>query len=444
MASIFTEVWMWGTRIGFLAYAPGQNQIATFEYDEAFVASGVAISPLSMPYPPLLHSFPAISQRTFHGLPGIFADSLPDKFGNQLIDQYMASQKIVAVSALDRLSYIGSRGLGALEYRPATNTGGSETTAQLDLHHLGALADLVLRNKEAFASRLANAATKSDMLGIIRIGSSAGGARAKALVATDNQGNFFDGTLEYTQKRRYWLLKFDVGSNSEHGSKDPKGMTRVEYIYSLFAKECGIDIPDTDYIEDGEDFHFMIERFDRFYRGEKLEKLHYLSWSGMKHYDRDVTGAYSYEQLAMTLRELNLGQNTLEELFKRALFNIVGRNQDDHAKNFGFLMNKKGEWSLSPAFDMTYAYDATGKWTKTHQISLSGKRDGFAMDDLVAFGKFCNLSEKHSREIVAKTVAVFDAFEQKAEEFGVPLELTKSIASTLRRSLLNKEVNSDP
>jgi serine/threonine-protein kinase HipA len=435
MASTVIEVWMWGTRIGFLGYKPGQTQTATFEYDADFIKSNVQISPLLMKYPPAIHSFSHISQHTFHGLPGVFADSLPDKFGNQLIDQYMAAEKIVNVTALDRLSYIGSRGLGALEYQPAQSTGEVMRGGVLELHHLSELADLVLRNKEVFAQKLLNASTKNEMLGIIRVGSSAGGARAKVLIATDDNGNIFDGTIEHDKEMKYWLLKLDVNSNSEHGSNDPKGMTRIEYIYSQFAKECGIDIPKTDYIIDGDEFHFMIERFDRFFTSKKLEKLHYVSWSGMKHYDRETTGVYSYEQLAMTIRELGLGQDALTELFRRAVFNIVGRNQDDHTKNFGFLMNKELVWSFSPAFDMTYAYDPTGKWTKSHQISLSGKRDHFNMDDLLVFGKFCNLSEVHAKEIIKKTLDVFRNFEKKAKEFDVPVQLMKTVMSNLRHEI---------
>lgn len=430
------EVWIWGTRIGFLGYAPGQTETATFEYDEAFARSGIQVSPLLMQYPPMIHTFPDISHRTFHGLPGMIADSLPDKFGNRLIDQYMASKKVAEVTTLDRLAYIGPRGMGALEYKPAEQDGISMDGGALDLHRLSELADMLLKSKEEFADKLSGASSKNEMLGIIRIGSSAGGARAKALVATDAAGSFYDGTVDHGPELKYWLLKFDVGSNSEHGHKDPKGMTRVEYLYSQMAGECGIDISRTDYIEDGDDFHFMIERFDRIVVDGKLERLHYVSWAGAKHYDRDATGAYSYEQLAMAIREMKLGQAALTELFRRAVFNVVGRNQDDHTKNFGFLMDKRGEWRLSPAFDMTYSYDPAGKWTRSHQISLNGKRDGFTRDDLLAFGKFCNLDYNTAEEIIEKTVEVFSGFAERAEEIGVTSVLLTTIENNLRYGTL--------
>jgi serine/threonine-protein kinase HipA len=325
--------------------------------------------------------------------------------------------------------------MGALEYKPAEQDGIPMEGGALDLHHLSELADMLLKNKEAFAERLSGTSSKSEMLGIIRIGSSAGGARAKALVATDSRGSFYDGTVDHGPDLRYWLLKFDVGSNSEHGSKDPKGMTRVEYLYSRMAKECGIDIPETDFIADGEDFHFMIERFDRIVNNKKLERLHYVSWAGAKHYDRDATGAYSYEQLVMAIREMELGQDALTEIFRRAVFNVVGRNQDDHTKNFGFLMNKRGEWRLSPAFDMTYAYDPTGKWTRSHQISLNGKQDGFTRDDLLAFGKFCNLNATAANDVIEKCVGVFSGFAKRAEALGVAPALLETIETNLRYRL---------
>ena len=231
-----------------------------------------------------------------------------------------------------------------------------------------------------------SATSRQDALNIIRIGSSAGGARSKALVAIDGDGLIYDGTIEQQGDCRYFLLKFDSPENADRDKKDPKGMTKIEYIYSQIAKECRIDMPHTDYIVDGEDFHFLIERFDREVAGGKLRKRYYASWAALAHADRDTTGAYSYEQLLLVARELEVGEHQTKELFRRAVFNIIGKNQDDHTKNFGFMMNRSGGWSLSPAFDMTYAYDPNGKWTRAHQIRLNGKQEGFTLDDLLAFG----------------------------------------------------------
>ncbi len=433
MAAPVITINLWGKTIGYLGYAPGQNEIATFEYTPEFATSNIQLSPLEMKYPPMIHSFPTISQRTFHGLPGIFADSLPDKFGNKLIDRFFADKGLSAsdITALDRLAYIGKRSMGAFEYEPSTNDTMAMDGGTLNIHHLNELANMVLREKSDFNHKLSTA-SHEEMLALIRVGSSAGGARSKALVAQDDEGRFYDGTLDAGADKRYWLLKFDSEDNSDKERKDPKGMTRIEYIYSLIAKECGIDMPETTYITDGDDFHYMIERFDREIVNRKVRKKHYASWAGLRHFDRDHVGVYSYEQLVMTCRELGLGQNELNELFRRAVFNIIGRNQDDHAKNFGFQMDRGGAWSLSPAFDMTFSYDPLGKWTNTHQISLSGKRDHFERNDLVSFASKCNISAKKAHETIDQTLEAFSSFERLAKEHEVPNELYKQVFASLR------------
>lgn len=428
------EVKLWGTTIGYLGYAPGQKEIATFEYTEAFMRSNIYPSPIQMHYPQSRFTFPDISTRTFKGVPGIFADSLPDKYGNQLIDIFMAEKKIAAesITTLDRLLYVGTRGMGALEYHPSEfDDAKQEENSVLDIHLLSELAQLVLSNKEILHSNLQNSQTQKDALNLIRIGSSAGGARAKALVARDQEGNLYDGTMDHGCKYSYWLLKFDSSQNSDRDAKDPKGMPKVEYIYSQLAKACGINMPDVDYIEDKEDFHFLIKRFDRDTSDQKLQKIHYASWSGLTHADRDATGTYSYEQLVLTARKMGLGQDAITELYRRAIFNIVGRNQDDHTKNFGFLMDKTGTWKLAPAFDMTYAFDPTGKWTKSHQIKLSGKQEGFMREDLIKFGTYCNLSAKKSQSILNEVVEVFRTFEKQAKMLDVTSQLRTTIYQAL-------------
>jgi len=431
------EVKLWGTIVGFLGYAPNQTQFATFEYDKTFAQTSIQLSPIVMKYPPLLHTFDTISERSFHGVPGIFADSLPDKFGNQLIDQFMADKNIPQseVTALDRLLYVGNRGMGALEYHPVSNDNQSVGIA-LDLQKLSELSNLLLTQKESFAQKLHSAQSRQDALNMIRVGSSAGGARSKALVALDEKGTLYDGTINQGVDCRYYLLKFDSSDNQDKDAKDPKGMTKIEYIYSLIARECGIQMPTTTYIEENGDFHFLIERFDRevvLQNDKKIaRKKHYASWAGLTHSDRDVTGAYSYEQLILTARALGVGEHQIKELFRRSVFNIVGRNQDDHTKNFGFMMDRQGLWSLSPAFDMTYAYDPSGKWTRVHQIRLNGKQDDFTMNDLILFGKKCNLSEKETKEVVEKTVDAFMSFETLAREFEVDKALQETVKSALR------------
>lgn len=427
------EVKLWGTTIGYLGYQPNSN-VAVFEYTSSFMHSPIYISPLTMKHPPAKHSFEAISFRTFKGVPGLFADSLPDKFGNQLIDQFMAKKQIVPenVSTLDRLLYIGDRAMGAIEYHPFEFNEKPKAEMALDINTLAQLAEMVLSKKTDLQQKLQDAKTSGDALSLIRVGSSAGGARSKALVVQKANGKLYDGTRLYHEPCTYWLLKFDSLANSDQDQKDPKGMTKVEYIYAQIAKKCGINIPKTSFIKAGDDFHFMIERFDRVNDGAKSSKLHYVSWAGLEHFDRDSTGAYSYEQLILTARRMKLGQNTITEIFKRAVFNIVGRNQDDHTKNFGFLMNKSGKWKLSPAFDLTYSYDPTGSWTKVHQLKLNNKQDNFTVEDIIAFGNYCTLSEKKSKEILKTTQTHFLAFETLANKYAVDDALKKTIMGNLR------------
>lgn len=431
--SAVVEVKLWGTTIGYLGYEADSN-IAVFEYTQAFMQSAIYISPLLMKHPPAKHHFDTISFRTFKGIAGLFADSLPDKFGKQLIDQFMAKKKISPseVSTLDRLLYIGDRAMGAIEYHPYAFDKNSTDQMALDISTLAELAQMLVSKKGDLQTKLENAKTREDALNLIRVGSSAGGARSKALVVQKEDGKLYDGTVLYDEPCTYWLLKFDSSGNSDRDHTDPKGMTKVEYIYSLIAKLCGIDVPRTSFIQSGDDFHFMIERFDRVSEGDKSTKLHYVSWAGLTHFDRDSTGAYSYEQLVLTVRSMKLGQGAVTEVFKRAVFNIVGRNQDDHTKNFGFLMDKGGKWRLSPAFDLTYSYDPRGSWTKVHQLKLHNKQDDFTVDDIVAFGKYCNLSEKKSQEILKNTQKHFASFYALSGEYEVDDALREMIVNCLR------------
>ncbi|HIP21137.1 MAG TPA: type II toxin-antitoxin system HipA family toxin [Sulfurimonas sp.] len=427
------EVKLWGTTIGYLGYQP-DSDIAVFEYTANFMNSPIYISPLMMKHPPAKHNFEDISFRTFKGVPGLFADSLPDKFGNQLIDQFMAKKQIVSedVSTLDRLLYIGDRAMGAIEYHPFEFDKRPTGDMALNIDTLAELAEMVVSKKADLQKKLENVKTREDALSLIRVGSSAGGARSKALVVQKKDAKFYDGTKLYHEPCTYWLLKFDSMANSDHDKDDPKGMPKVEYIYAHIARKCDIDIPKTSFIESGNDFHFMIERFDRVNEGGKSSKLHYVSWAGLEHFDRDSTGAYSYEQLVLTARRMKLGQGAITEIFRRAMFNIVGRNQDDHTKNFGFLMDKSGKWRLSPAFDLTYSYDPTGNWTKVHQLKLNDKQDNFTLEDITSFGNYCTISSKKSKEILEAIYTHFLEFETLAREYGVDDVLRETIVQNIR------------
>ena len=436
--AVKVDVYLWGTKVGSLGYDKSgkMGEISVFEFTAKVMNEGINISPLLMNSQIQQHHFTNISYRTFKGLAGVFSDSLPDKFGDQLIDIYMAEKGIVGqdITPLDRLMYIGDRGMGAIEYVPNEVKSSEDDFHALDITMLNELASLTNNNQSILAQKLHESESQSQALKFIRIGASAGGARSKALVAKKD-AVLKDGTVNHGVEYNYYLLKFDTDDNSDRDGFDAKGMTRVEYVYSVIARRCGINIPNTEFIVNGNDFHFLIERFDRIKVNNKLEKLHYVSWCGIAHAHRDETGAYSYEQLSLVCKQLGLGADTLKEVFTRCVFNIVGVNQDDHTKNFGFLMNKDLEWSLSPAFDMTYSYDPSGKWTSKHQIKLNRKQSDFVREDLLNFAIHCNLTRLQASNIINLVIQEFADFESLADEYNVPKALKMTISKNLRRHL---------
>lgn len=428
------RVSLWGTIIGYLGYPPGDDRIARFEFDSEFMKSGIQISPVYVKYPPERFSFSDLNYKSFQGLPGFIADSLPDSYGNRLIDLYMAEKKIPPedVTPLDRLNYVADRGMGALEYQPGEKLQLQRTG--LDLRQLSELADMVLQRKENLSKLLHSAEDRAAAVSMIRIGSSAGGARSKALVAISSKGTLLDGTVNHGTNYTYWVLKFDSGSNKDKDARDPKGMPVLEYIYSLIAQKAGINIPNTQLIDDGKERHFLIERFDRIVRNKKLDKLHYVSWSGLGHADRDEIN--SYEQLILLCRKMGFAHDTENEIFRRAVFNIIGRNQDDHTKNTGFLMDRSGKWQLSPAFDLTYSYDPLGRFTRHHQCWLNQKNDDFELQDLLAFGRYCNLSENKALKIIRQIGDSFGNFVELAREYQLNPDIKRTVEANLRLYLL--------
>ncbi|MBI9097741.1 MAG: type II toxin-antitoxin system HipA family toxin [Spirochaetaceae bacterium] len=435
--SKIVQVKLWGTSVGYLGYAPDQKSYATFEYDPAFMESGVQISPIRMKYPPSIFTLDQLALKSFKGVPGFVADSLPDKYGDQLIDIYMAEKNIPSheVTSLDRLLYVADRGMGALEYHPGETLSLQRTA--LDIQKLSELANLVLQKKEDLQKRIHSAEDRASALSFIRIGSSAGGARSKALIALSPKGKLLDGTVNHGTNYTYWLLKFDSPGNQDRDKMDPKGMPMVEYIYSIIAKKSGIRIPNTRLLENGREKHYLIERFDRIIRKDKVDKLHYVSWAGLGHADRDKMN--SYEQLVLLVRQMGLGQDAVTEIFRRAVFNVLGRNQDDHTKNTGFLMDRSGSWKLAPAFDLTYSYDPYGRWTSNHQCWLSGKNNQFDREDLMKFGSYCNLPMAKSRGIIYKVREAFGEFSNLAEEYGLPHGLKNTIEENLRLGIVTAD-----
>ncbi|MFV0277748.1 MAG: type II toxin-antitoxin system HipA family toxin, partial [Parahaliea sp.] len=343
------EVRLWGRTIGAVSLAEGDT-VASFEYAPAFVGSGIEIAPITMPLSRRVFRFPDLAMETFRGLPGLLADSLPDKFGNALIDAWLASQgrRGDSFNAVERLCYTGNRGMGALEFAPATGPV-PRRAVQVEVDRLVELASDVLSHRHTLQGSLADADKSEALRDILRVGTSAGGARAKAVIAWHPQSNEVrSGQVAAGEGFEYWLLKFDgVSGNRDKELEDPGGYGLIEYAYYLMARDCGIDMTPCRLLEESGRQHFMTRRFDRLEGGEKL---HMQSLCAIAHYDFNMAGAYSYEQALLVMRQLGLPMVQVEQQFLRMAFNIVARNQDDHVKNIAFLMNKAGEWSLSPAF----------------------------------------------------------------------------------------------
>ena len=424
------EVKLWGKTIGAVLLQDGDD-VASFEYDAAFAQSGIQVAPLVMPLSRRVHRFPALSRTTFHGLPGLLADSLPDKFGNALIDAWLASRGRQADSfnAIERLCYTGERGMGALEFAPATGPAAKQTTG-IEVSQLVALASKVLTHRNNLQASFAAQGSEDALSDILRVGTSAGGARAKAVVAWNRKTNEVrSGQVKAGKDFEYWLLKFDgVSGNKDKELDDPKGYGLIEYAYYLMALECGIDMSECRLFKDHGRSHFMTRRFDRLAGGEKL---HMQSLSALAHYDFNMAGAYSYEQALLVMRQLQLPMQAIEQQFRRMAFNIVARNQDDHVKNIAFLMNKSGEWSLSPAFDMTYSFNPAGAWTASHQMTMNGKRDNFTLDDFNACAKKASMKRGRAAKIVSEVQATVSKWKSFAEQAGLPDGVRQKIQRTL-------------
>lgn len=427
------DVVLWDTRIGAVAW-DRERGLGSFEYDSDFLRSGMEVSPLLMPTTgQSTYQFPSLGLETFHGLPGLLADALPDKFGNLLIDRWLAGQgrSTGDFSPVERLCYQGGRGMGALEFRPSVRRG-RDSSAEVDVASLVGLANQVLADREGLQVRLDGVNEPEALADIIRVGTSAGGARAKAVVAwNERTGELRSGQVEAPRNFTQWLLKFDgVTGNRDKELADPQGFGRIEYAYYLMAKEAGIAMERCRLLEENGRSHFMTRRFDRPGDGEKI---HMQSLCGLAHYDFNVAGGYSYEQALQVLQRLGAPREDLVEQFRRAVFNVVSRNQDDHTKNIAFLMDRRGNWRLSPAFDITYAYNPSGAWTSAHQMTVNGKRDGFDSEDLRALSRAGNLSLREFRNALAEVEAAVEQWQHYADQAGVDEATTAKIAVVHRR-----------
>lgn len=385
-----------------------------FQYTEAFCRTGIQPAPLQMPAnPERVFRFPGLARETFQGLPGMIADSLPDSFGQALLNQWLTAQGRPEgqANALEKLSFLGTRGMGALEYRPARETYLSESSI-IELQELIDTAQKALVSKESFQTCFRT--REKAIADILRIGTSAGGQRAKAVIAfNEKTGEIRSGQVEAPNDFDYWLIKFD-GFDSTGKPVDPAHFGRREYAFSQSVQDAGIQMEECRLLEENGRAHFMTRRFDR----DNRQKLHMQTLCGMAHYDFRMPGAYSYEQAFATIRRLGLGYESAEELFRRMVFNIISVNMDDHTKNISFLMDHRGQWRLAPAYDMGFNYNPAEQWANAHQMTLRNKRDDITRNDLIETGREQDI--RHPDEIIDEVEYGVLRFPEHAKEAGVP------------------------
>ena len=416
------KVKMWGSTIGYLHRQ--DNGLIGFQYDENFITSGIEVAPIKMPLSNLTYSFPALPEETFSGLPGMLADSLPDKFGNIVIKRYLESQGRTedSLTVLEKLCYTGQRGMGALEYEPSTTI--VDIDEKINIDALTKLASDILSEREALHINY-----DDNMIAQLMQGSSSvGGARAKTLIAWNPDTNdICSGKINAGQGYEYWLLKFDDIKNNRDKDLNPDGAeyTRIEYAYYLMAKEAGIKMSECRLYKENGRAHFMTKRFDR--KGVKGEKLHMQSLCAMAHMDFNSPRIYSYGDAFNVMRQLKLPHTDFLQLYKRMLFNEYARNYDDHTKNVAFLMDKKGVWRLSPAYDMTFSYSKSSTWVNAHQMLINGKADEITRGDFIKEAEKAGIKKSEAEKSIQQVVNAVAKWDSFAEEAGLSLKNTERI-----------------
>lgn len=425
-------VYLWGNLVGALAYEPA-SRISTFEYSPEWLNTGIEIAPLHMPLSTEKFQFPSLSSETYRGLPAIFADTLPDDFGNAVINAWLTrnGRDIDSFTSIERLLYTGNRGMGALEFEPAIVKSHS-ISEQIELDSLIEMAQNIFDQRANLSAGLQLAQKNNTaMSALFQVGTSAGGARAKALVAVNaDRTQLRSGQVEAPTGFEHYLLKFD--GVEEHKVKsevfgDPKGFGRMEYAYYLMAINAGINMSKSELLIDGDRAHFMTKRFDR----KANKKLHYVSLCAMSHADYKKPGTYSYEQLLATARQLKLPRQDAIEIYRRMVFNVIARNHDDHTKNFGFLLNpENNQWRLSPAFDLAYSYKKDSPWVNSHQMSLNGKRDNFKREDLLKIGSLISNFKKESEEILREVISIVSRW----QEYAVKADVFETLSTEIKNN----------
>jgi len=410
--------------------------LGSFEYDPSFIKTGIELSPIKMPLSSRIYSFPELEFNSFKGLPGLIADSLPDDFGNAVLNAWVAAQGRSPrdITPLQRLQYTGKRGMGALEYAPATQLKSLNASQQVEIESLVSIAQEVLDSRGSFKVDLKrNRQDDRDaMMSLLSVGMSAGGARPKAVLAfNDDFTQVRSGQTSVATGFTHYLMKFDGVSEhnrSQESFGDPLGYGAMEFVYHLMATRSGIDMMPCHLLEEGDRRHFITQRFDRI----ATDKVHVHTLNGLAHIDYKHPGSFSYAEIFGVARQLKLTAVDAEQLFRRMVFNIVARNHDDHSKNFAFML-KDERWTLAPAYDLAYSYKPGSKWVNSHWMSLNAKRDDFVREDFYSLEKLSPLfSRKKIDDIIDGTIAQVSNWRQLAKEWGVPSQLIDEIEANLR------------
>jgi serine/threonine-protein kinase HipA len=420
------DVYLWGKHIGSISQEENTN-LMSFRYTDWAIDNNINLSPIMMPAERRTYRFPDLNRTSFNGVPGLIADSLPDKFGNAVINNWLLKQgrQPDTISAVERLCYTGKRGMGALEYRPQT---GPEISAdgKVDVDELVELASSILQQRKDFTVKPEN---KEDIGMLLKLGTSAGGARAKAIIAWNPKTNEIrSGQIKAGDDFEYWILKLDgVKENSDKEKNDEAGYGKIEYAYYLMAKKCGIEIMECSLYQENGRSHFMTKRFDRVNGGEKL---HMQTLAALTHTDYNYPGIYSYEEAARIIRLLTNDQSQVEELYRRMIFNVLAMNQDDHVKNISFLMDKNLNWRLSPAYDVGFAYNPEGDYTSRHQMTINGKQKGLEKEDLLVCGKNMGISRSKAVKIIDAVFEGVSCWDEFASIAGVAEKKMEMIKQT--------------
>ncbi len=427
-----------GLEVGAVSFDSASG-LGAFEYNPGFIKTGIELSPLKMPLSKRIFSFPELDFATYKGLPGLIADSLPDDFGNAVLNAWVAAKgkSPEHITPLQRLQYTGKRGMGALEYTPATKMRHLNASQQVEIQSLVSIAQEILDARGEFSVALHQSGNENReaMLSLLSVGMSAGGARPKAVVAFNHDfTQVRSGQTKIPKGYTHFLMKFDgVSEHHQHQETfgDPLGYGAMEFVYYLMAQSCGIEMMPCKLLQEGERRHFITQRFDR--RGNK--KLHVQTLNGLAHIDYKKPGSFSYAEIFGIARQLKLPAKQAEQILRRMAFNIIARNHDDHAKNFAFILND-GKWALAPAYDLAYSYKPGSKWVNSHWMSLNGKRDNFSREDFYSLENISPLFSKHKINLILdETITQVANWKSLANDWEVPQSLIKEINANLRLGL---------